>query len=93
MQVAGNQDIDIDQTLRGILRDVLGLGQDQVAGLTADSGLFGHLPELDSMAVVSLLTEIEDQLGIVLEDDEIDGDLLETFGSLRDFLSAKRAGS
>jgi acyl carrier protein len=43
--------------------------------------------------VVSLLTEIEDQLGIVLEDDEIDGDLLETFGSLRDFLSAKRTGS
>lgn len=90
MQVLGNQ--DIDHTLRGILRDVLGLGAEQVAGLTASSGLFGHLPELDSMAVVSLLTEIEDQLGIVLEDDEIDGDLLETFGSLCDFISAKRAG-
>ena len=82
----------VDQALRAILRDVLGLGDDQVAGLTASSGLFGHLPELDSMAVVSLLTEIEDQLGIVLEDDEIDGDLLETFGSLCDFVNAKRAG-
>jgi acyl carrier protein len=92
MHTTRDSDVDIDNTLRGILRDVLGMREEQVAGLTASSGLFGHVPELDSMAVVSLLTEIEDQLGIVLEDDEIDGELLETFGSLTSFLSAKRAG-
>lgn len=83
----------IDATLRGVLRDVLGLDEARVAAFDADTGLFGHLPELDSMAVVSLLTEIEDRLDIVLEDDEIDGDLLETYGSLLAFVIAKRKGA
>ncbi len=82
----------IDETLRGVLRDVLGLDEARVAAFDAETGLFGHLPELDSMAVVSLLTEIEDRLDIVLEDDEIDGDLLETYGSLLAFVIAKRSG-
>ncbi|MXO72334.1 acyl carrier protein [Alteraurantiacibacter buctensis] len=83
----------IDAILRGVLRDVLGLDDARVAAFDADTGLFGHLPELDSMAVVSLLTEIEDRLDIVLEDDEIDGDLLETYGSLLAFVTAKRGGA
>jgi acyl carrier protein len=44
-------------------------------GFTARTGLFGHLPELDSMAVAGLLTEIEDRLGIVIDDDEVDGEM------------------
>lgn len=82
----------IDATLRNVLRDVLGMDEARVAAFTTDTGLFGHLPELDSMAVVSLLTEIEDRLDIVLEDDEIDGDLLESYGSLLAFVTAKRSG-
>jgi len=81
-----------DGTLRDILRDVLGLSKDQVAGFDADTGLFGSLPELDSMAVAGLLTEIEDRLDIVVEDDEVDGELLETYGNLLAFAEAKRAG-
>lgn len=79
-----------DLLLRSILADVLGLKKDQVAAFDADTGLFGHLPELDSMAVAGLLTEMEDRLDIVIEDDEIDGDLLESFGSLLAFAEAKR---
>ncbi|MBS0255525.1 MAG: acyl carrier protein [Proteobacteria bacterium] len=79
----------IDQTLRAILSDVLGLKPGQAAGFTADTGLFGHLPELDSMAVAGLLTEIEDRLGIVIEDDEVDGELLETYGGLLSFCQKK----
>ena len=60
---------------------------------TADTGLFGHLPELDSMAVAGLLTEIEDRLGIVIEDDEVDGEMLETYGALLGFVEAKRAAA
>lgn len=60
---------DADTVLRQVLRDVLGLTADRVAALTPATGLFGHLPELDSMAVAGLLTEIEDRLGIVIEDD------------------------
>jgi acyl carrier protein len=82
---------DTDETLRAILVDVLGLKRDRVAAFTPESGLFGHLPELDSMAVAGLLTEIEDRLDIVIDDDEIDGDLLETYGSLLAFAEAKRA--
>lgn len=80
----------IDQVLRGVLRDVLGLREDQVAALAPDTGLFGTLPELDSMAVAGLLTEIEDRLDIVIDDDEVDGELLETYGNLHAFVTAKR---
>ncbi|MEJ5975651.1 phosphopantetheine-binding protein [Novosphingobium sp. PS1R-30] len=81
---------DTDQLLRRILTDVLGLKAGQADGFTADTGLFGHLPELDSMAVAGLLTEMEDRLDIMIEDDEIDGELLETYGSLLAFAEAKR---
>ena len=80
---------DIDQTLRAILRDVLGLDQDQVDSFTGETGLFGHLPELDSMAVAGLLTEMEDRLDIVIEDDDVDGEMLENFGGLLAFAEAK----
>lgn len=79
-----------EQLLRQILTDVLGLKDGQADSFTADTGLFGHLPELDSMAVAGLLTEIEDRLDIVIEDDEVDGELLESFGSLLAFAEAKR---
>jgi acyl carrier protein len=78
-----------DQKLRKILTDVLGLKAGQADGFTADTGLFGHLPELDSMAVAGLLTEMEDRLGIMIEDDDVDGELLETYGALLNFASAK----
>ena len=80
-----------DRLLRTILSDVLGLKPGQAANFTAETGLFGHLPELDSMAVAGLLTEMEDRLEIVIEEDEIDGELLESYGSLLAFAQAKRA--
>ncbi|MET0589523.1 MAG: acyl carrier protein [Novosphingobium sp.] len=82
---------DTDTLLRRILVDVLGLQKDRVDQFTAETGLFGHLPELDSMAVAGLLTEMEDRMHIVIEDDEVDGDLLESFGSLLAFAESKRA--
>lgn len=80
-----------DQTLRAILTDVLGLAPEQTAAFKADTGLFGHLPELDSMAVAGLLTEIEDRFDILIEDEDIDGEMLETYGALLAFVSAKTA--
>jgi acyl carrier protein len=81
---------ETDARLRSILRDVLGLRAAQVAAFDADTGLFGALPELDSMAVAGLLTEMEDRLDIVIDDDEVDGELLETYGNLLAFAKAKR---
>jgi acyl carrier protein len=82
---------DTDLLLRRILTDVLGLKQNQASDFTDATGLFGHLPELDSMAVAGLLTELEDRLDIVIDDDEIDGEMLETYGGLLAFAKGKRA--
>jgi len=79
----------LDSELKGLIGDVLGLDRAQTDAFAADSGLFGHLPELDSMAVAGLLTEMEDRLGIVIEDDDVDGTMLETYGALLAFARAK----
>jgi acyl carrier protein len=77
------------QTVRATLADVLGISAERAADFTATTPLFGALPELDSMAVAGVLTELEDRLAIVIEDDEVDGDMLETFGSLVEFAARK----
>ena len=79
----------IDTQLRAILVAVLALDEERVAEFGADTGLFGHLPELDSMAVAGLLTEIEDRLDIVIDEDDVDGEMLETYGALLAFVEAK----
>lgn len=81
--------IAIDRELKSIIADVLGIAAEQANELEDDSGLFGHLPELDSMAIAGLLTEIEDRLDIVIEDDDVDGEMLETYGGLLAFTEAK----
>lgn len=80
---------DTDTALRALLRDVLGLTQDRVDGFDTDTALFGALPELDSMAVAGLLTEMEDRLDIIIDDDDVDGDTFETYGSLLAFARMK----
>lgn len=86
------QQHSVDTIVRGVLVDVLGLSPARADALDGESGLFGTLPELDSMAVANLLTELEDRLGIIIEDDELDGEMLESFGSLTRFLEAKVSG-
>ena len=81
-----------DQAVRQVLGDVLGLSAERVAAFDANTPLFGALPELDSMAVAGVLTELEDRLAILIEDDEVDGDMLETFGALTDFVAARMPG-
>ena len=83
---------DTDKPLRQVLQEVLGLDDARTAAFGPDTGLFGHMPELDSMAVAGLLTEIEDRFGIVIEDEEVDGEMLETYGSLLAFIKTKQTG-
>lgn len=78
---------DIAVRLRQTLRDTLSL-KDSI-DLSFETPLFGALPELDSMAVATLLTEIEDRFGIVIDDDDVDGETFETFGALTSFVEAK----
>jgi acyl carrier protein len=78
------------EEVKTILIDVLGLGE---AGrrLDAASPLLGSLPELDSMAVVSLIGALEDHFGIAISDDDISASTFETLGSLAAFVAQKRA--
>lgn len=78
-----------DAALRALLADVLGLSTDRVSAFEESTPLFGSLPELDSMAVAGLLTEMEDRLAIQIDDDEIDGEMLESYGSLLRFVREK----
>ena len=89
MTAAFNDEQEVDSTLRAVLRDVLGLPQAQVAAMDEASPLFGALPEFDSMAVAGLLTELEERLGILIEDHEVDADMMETFGALLTFARNK----
>jgi len=85
----GRSRVEIDRMLKAILVDVLGLAPDVVAAFEGDSGLFGHLPELDSMAVAGLFTEIEDRFEILIDDDDVDAEMLETYGGLLAFAEMK----
>lgn len=80
-----------DATLRAILIDVTGLSADRAAALGPESGLFGTLPELDSMAVATLLGEIEARFDLTIADDEVEASLLETYGALLAFITARQA--
>ena len=86
-----NVELTPEAAVRAVMQDILGLDAEQVADFDAETELFGALPELDSMAVAGLLTELEDRLDIMIEDDEVDGELFETFGNLVAFAEAKAA--
>lgn len=71
-----------------IVGDVLQLGA-RTAALDDTTPLLGSVPEFDSMAVVSVITAIEESYGIYVEDDEVSAEIFETIGSLHEFVSMK----
>jgi acyl carrier protein len=73
---------EVDETVRSLLIDVLGLPKSRVAKFDDETELFGALPEFDSMAVATLLTELEERLGILIEDEDVEAEDLMTFGRL-----------
>jgi acyl carrier protein len=79
------------EQVKDILADVLSLGADAKAGLNEQSALLGSIPELDSMAVVGIITAMEEQFGIVVDDDEISASTFETLGTLSAFVEQKLA--
>lgn len=78
------------EEVKNILADVLSLG-DARDHLTPQTALLGSIPELDSMAVVNLITALEEQFGISVDDDEISATTFETVGSLTAFVQQKLA--
>ena len=74
--------------LKALIGDVLQIA-DRLEGLGFDAALLGAIPEFDSMAVVSILTVIEENYGVVIDDDEVSAENFETIGSLLNFVNAK----
>lgn len=76
------------EEVREILASTLKLGP-RAASLCPDTALLGNLPELDSMAVVAVITALEEHYGFSVADDEISADTFATVGSLADFVKEK----
>ena len=78
-----DSDIEIvDEGLKQLLAETLGLERAAVAAFEENTELFGALPEFDSMAVAHLLTAMEERLGIEIEDDAVEAEDFMTFGRL-----------
>ena len=82
--------MDTRKELLSLLDDTLNLGG-RSASFTDETPLLGALPEMDSMGVVSVITAFEDRLGFTVDDDEIDGSVFQTVGTLLQFVNLKLA--
>ena len=76
------------QEILAVLDQILGLGG-RAGTFADDTPLLGALPELDSMAVVAVITRLEERFAFVVDDDEIDGATFATVGALHRFILGK----
>lgn len=74
--------------VKRVIGESLQLG-DRTDALSADTPLLGSIPELDSMAVVTVITGLEDEFGFIVDDDEISADTFATVGTLLAFVNGK----
>lgn len=80
--------MEFNQDVKKLLNEVLHLGG-RGFELKDESVLLGAIPELDSMAVIALITAIEERFDCAVDDDEIDGAIFATLGSLTQFIREK----
>jgi acyl carrier protein len=80
--------MDVTKEVLTTLDEVLSLGG-RTTGFDRNTRLLGAIPELDSMAVVALITTLEERFGIMVDDDDIDSSTFASVGSLVDFVAGK----
>ena len=80
--------MDVQKEVIAVVDRVLDL-RGRGGALKASSPLLGHVPELDSMAVATLITSLEERFGFTIADDEIDGSAFQTIGTLVEFVNGK----
>lgn len=83
--------LNIQKEVLSLLDEILSLNG-RSAAFTRDTPLLGAIPELDSMAVVALITGFEERFGFAVDDDDIEGSTFASVGSLIDFVERKLAG-
>lgn len=79
----------MSSSTKSVVLTALGL-IDRIDEFDDDHPLLGGIPEFDSMAVVGVIQALEQEFGIVVEDDDIDADTFETFATLAAFIDRKR---
>lgn len=75
------------EEIKGLLKETLQI--DEVDSWEEGTEILGSIAEFDSMAIVTILTSIEDNYGILIEDDEVSAEIFETVSSLVDFVSER----
>ncbi|MGZ5331022.1 MAG: acyl carrier protein [Solirubrobacterales bacterium] len=87
MSVGLSRTVDIAD-VKAVVVETLGI-RERADALDATTPLLGSLPELDSMAVLELIVELERRFGITVEDEDVTADAFETIGSLAEFVNAR----
>lgn len=80
--------LNIQNEILLILDEAMGL-KGRALKFSSNTQLLGALPELDSMAVLAVISGLEERLGLVINDDEIDGEVFASVGSMVEFASAR----
>ena len=78
------------QLTKEILQTTLQLG-DQADSLTRETPLMGHFPQLNSLTVVGIISEIEAQTGCAIDDQEITAEIFDSVGTLATFIHQKNS--
>jgi len=76
--------------VKAVVVATLGI-EDRADTLDATTPLLGSLPELDSMAVLELVLELEQRFGIEIDGDDVTAEVFETLSTLTAFVSSKFA--
>jgi len=82
--------VSVETDVKNILDSVLSL-QGRSADWQSNTPLLGAVPELDSMAVLGIITALEERFAFVIHDDDIDSAMFATLGSLSNFVAGKLA--
>jgi acyl carrier protein len=72
--------------VKAALVETLGI-EDRAESIDAATPLLGALPELDSLAVLELIVELERRFGITVDGDDVTADAFATLASLTEFVA------
>jgi acyl carrier protein len=75
--------------VKEVIAQTLGI-RDRASALSADSQLFGNIPELDSFGVLELAAALETHFGFEIDDSAFTAEIFETVGTLAEFVEQNR---
>ncbi|MET1256772.1 acyl carrier protein [Aliikangiella maris] len=80
--------LDVSNKIKQLLIETLSLDL-SIEQLDDDTLLLGNIPEFDSMAIVSILTALEEHFEFTVEDDDLSADVFESIETLINFVEKR----